>query len=531
MNKIVLYDTTLRDGTQREGISLSVDDKLRIVSRLDEFGIHYIEGGWPGSNPKDAAFFERAQDLDLRTAKLAAFGSTLKKGARPENDANIQSLLAADTRVVTIVGKSWDLHVTDVLQASLSENLNMIAESVAYFKNHGREVVYDAEHFFDGYKVNPDYALKTLRSAAENGADVIVLCDTNGGALPWEMEERLREVGSLIQTPLGIHAHDDSGCGVANTLAAVRAGAVHVQGTINGYGERVGNADLCTIIPDLQIKMGLSCVAPENLAKLTDLAYYVAEVANLPHNRHQPFVGESAFAHKGGIHVAAMLRNETSYQHIDPDLVGNRRRTLISELSGKGNVLDKAHQFGVDVDREQAHEALAQIKDLEAQGFSFESAEASVSIMLQKMQPDYQPPFELIDFVVTVEHRQGRGILAEATVKVRLGDQVIHTAAEGNGPVNALDAALRKALEDAYPALAQVRLADYKVRILDSEKGTGASVRVLIDTKNGAHRWSTVGASTNIIEASWRALADSMEFAILNGTSVVRPDPHPEATG
>jgi 2-isopropylmalate synthase len=415
------------------------------------------------------------------------------------------------------VGKSWDFHVTEILGAGLEENLRMIAESVAYFKAHGREVIYDGEHFFDGYKANPDYAMRTLLAAQESGADAIVLCDTNGGAMPWEVEQIFCSAAQQIHVPLGIHAHDDSGCGVANTLAAVRAGAVHVQGTINGYGERVGNADLCTILPNLQIKMGLSCVSPHSLAQLTDLAYYVAEVANLPHDRHQAYVGESAFVHKGGIHVAAMLKNEASYQHIDPALVGNTRRTLVSELSGRGNILDKADQFGVDVDKEQARDVLSQIKDLEAQGFSFESAEASVSVMLQKMQPDYQPPFELIDFVVTVEHRQGRGMLAEATVKVCLDGEVIHTAAEGNGPVNALDAALRKALEDAYPALANVRLSDYKVRILDSESGTSANVRVLIDTKNGAHRWSTVGASTNIIEASWRALADSMEYALLSG--------------
>ncbi|HSF81934.1 MAG TPA: citramalate synthase [Anaerolineales bacterium] len=519
MDAIQLYDTTLRDGTQREGISLSVEDKLKIALRLDAFGIDYIEGGWPGSNPKDAAFFERIQNLPLRHAKIAAFGFTLKKGNRPEDDANFKTLLAASTPVVTLVGKSWDLHVTDVLEVSLEENVRMIAESVAYFKAQGKEVVYDAEHFFDGYRANPAYALGTVRAAAENGADVVVLCDTNGGSLPWEVEEVVRLVKAGVSAPVGIHTHDDAGCGVANTLAAVRAGAVHVQGTVNGYGERVGNANLCTIIPDLQLKMGKSCLADGNLSSLTELSRYIAEVANLPLDQHVPYVGASAFAHKGGIHVAAMLKNDRSYQHIDPDLVGNNGRTLVSELSGRGNVLDKAHDFGLQVTSEQAREALAQIKELEAQGFSFESADASVSVMLRRMQPHYQPPFELIDFVVVVEHRQGRGILAEATVKVKVGEQVVHTAAEGNGPVSALDAALRKALEDMYPRLKDVRLADYKVRILDSDSGTAASVRVLIDTKNGKHQWSTVGASTNIIEASWRALADSMEFALLNGAS------------
>lgn len=517
MTDVYIYDTTLRDGTQREGISLSADDKLKIARRLDEFGVHYIEGGWPGSNPKDAEFFERAREFPFKTAKLAAFGATVKKDSRPEDDANIQTLLAAQTPVITLVGKSWDLHVSDVLETGLGNNLSMIGESVAYFKSRGKEVVYDGEHFFDGYKANPDYTMKTVRAAAESGADVVVLCDTNGGSLPWEIEEIFTAVAAKLSVPVGIHTHDDGGCGVANSLAAVRAGAVHVQGTINGYGERVANANLCTVIPDLQLKMGKSCVPRESLARLTELSYYVAEVANLPHDKHFPFVGSSAFAHKGGIHVAAMLKNEDSYQHIDPAVVGNQRRTVVSELSGRGNVVDKSRQFGLDVSSEQAREVLAEIKSLEAQGFTFESAEGSLSVMLQQLQPDYQPPFELIDFMVVVEHRQGRGMLAEATVKVRIGDEVFHTAAEGNGPVSALDAALRKALVDVYPALAQVRLSDYKVRILDSESGTSAAVRVLIDTKNGTRQWSTVGASTNIIEASWRALADSMAYALLNG--------------
>jgi 2-isopropylmalate synthase len=519
MTAIKIYDTTLRDGTQREGISLSLDDKVKIARRLDKAGFHYIEGGWPGSNPKDAAFFERARKIRWQQARIAAFGFTLKKGARPEDDSNFNLLLSAEAPVVTLVGKSWDLHVTDVLQVTLPENLAMIEASTAYFKGLGKEVIYDAEHFFDGFKANPDYTLATILHAAR-GADTLVLCDTNGGTLPWEIEDIIRRVQAVIDTPLGIHSHDDGGCGVANTLAGVRAGAIQVQGTINGYGERVGNANLCSIIPDLQLKMGFECVGAENLTHLTELSAYVAEVANLPHDRHYPYVGASAFAHKGGIHVDAMLKNERSYQHIAPELVGNSSRTLVSELSGRGNVLDKAREFGVEVDTRQAKEALKEIKTLESQGFSFESAEASVSVMLQQMQPGYHPPFELIDFLVLVEHRQGRGILAEASVKVRVGGQVMHTAAEGNGPVNALDGALRKALEGVYPALGDVHLSDYKVRILDSEKGTQAIVRVLIDTENGKRRWSTVGASTNIIEASWRALADSMEYAILNSQEV-----------
>lgn len=514
---ILLYDTTLRDGTQREGISLSVDDKLKIARRLDEFGVQYIEGGWPGSNPKDAAFFQRVRSMKLQHAKIAAFGSTMKKGSRPEEDANLQALVQAETPVVTLVGKSWTLHVTQVLEVTLEENLSMIQQSVAYMKAKGKEVVYDAEHFFDGYKADPEYALATLQAAVNGGADFLTLCETNGGALPWEVEEITRVVAGKFSTPLGIHAHDDGGCGVANSLAAIRAGAVQVQGTINGYGERVGNANLCSIIPDLQLKMGKPCVSLENLKQLTELSRYVAEVANLPQDQQQPFVGSSAFAHKGGIHVAAVRKNETSYQHIDPTLVGNQRKTVISELSGRGNVLDKADQFGLNVSSAQARDVLTQIKALEAKGFSFEGAEASVSMMLQRMQPDYLPPFELVDFTVVVEHRQGRGILAEATVKVRVGDKIMHTAAEGSGPVSALDNALRKALLDDFPQIAQLRLDDYKVRILDSESGTAASVRVLIDTKNGSGRWSTIGASTNIIEASWHAIADSMEYALING--------------
>jgi len=523
MSDVLLYDTTLRDGSQREGISFSVDDKLKIAQRLDEFGMHYIEGGWPGSNPKDAAFFQRVRGMTFQNARLTAFGSTLKKGSQPEDDANLGALLNAETPVVTVVGKSWDLHVREVLETTLDENLSMIGKSVAYLNSFGREVIYDAEHFFDGYKAHPAYALETLRAAANAGAGVLVLCDTNGGNMPWEVEEIVRAVMGTVAKPLGIHTHDDGGCGVANALVAVKAGAVHVQGTINGYGERVGNADLCILIPDLQLKLGKTLLPAENLRQLSELSNYVAEVANLPRDKHQPYVGASAFAHKGGIHVAAVLKNEAAYQHIEPNLVGNQRRTVVSELSGRGNVLDKSREFGVGVTSDQARDVLSQIKELEAQGFTFESAEASVSVMMQRLQPDYQSPFELIDFMVVVEHRQGRGILAEATVKVRVGERVIHTAAEGNGPVSALDAALRKALLDVYPGLAKVRLDDYKVRILDSENGTGAAVRVLIDTKNGTRRWSTVGASTNIIEASWRAMVDSLEYALLNGSANKSP--------
>jgi 2-isopropylmalate synthase len=515
MNQIFIYDTTLRDGTQREGISLSLDDKLKIARKLDEFGVHYIEGGWPGSNPKDVEFFRRAPSLQLKQAKIAAFGSTRRKNSDCADDPNIQALITAETPVVTIVGKSWDLHVYDVLETSMEENLAMIGDSVRYCKGKEKEVIYDAEHFFDGYKANPEYAVATVKTAALAGADAVVLCDTNGGSLPWEVEEIVQDVRrQLGETPLGIHTHDDSGCGVANTLAAVRAGARQIQGTINGYGERVANANLCTVIPDLQLKMGFDCVPPENLAKLVDLSRFVSETANLEHDDHWPYVGQSAFAHKGGIHVAAVLKNPDSYQHIDPVLVGNERRSVVSELSGRGNLVDKSIEYGVEVSKTETGIVLQQIKDMEARGFTFESAEASVEMMLHRAKPSYVPAFEVLDMLVVLQRRRGGKISAEATVKVRVGPKIMHTAASGNGPVNALDKALRKALVDVYPDLSRIKLADYKVRILDGENATAATTRVLIDTKMGTNRWSTVGASANIIEASWQALLDSMEYAI-----------------
>lgn len=516
MRHIQLYDTTLRDGTQREGISLSLDDKLKIAARLDAFGMDYIEGGWPGSNPKDVEFFRRAPSLGLSHAKLAAFGSTRRKNVRPADDGNIQALLSADTPVVTLVGKSWELHVVDVLETTVAENLAMIEESIAYCKSQGKEVIYDAEHFFDGYKANADYALATVAAAARGGADCVVVCDTNGGSLPWDVGEIVERVaGRLGATPLGIHTHDDAGCGVANTLAAVRAGAVQVQGTVNGYGERVANANLSTIIPDLQLKMGYDCVTPERLAGLTELSRYVAELANLTHDDHLPYVGASAFAHKGGIHVAAMLKHPDSYQHVDPETIGNRQRSVVSELSGRGNLIDKIKQFDLNPESLDVPQVLEQIKQLEAQGFTFEGAEASVELMLRRTHPAYVPPFEMMDYWVMVQRRRGRGTIVEATVKVRVGPKIMHTVAEGNGPVNALDAALREALTGVFPRISGVRLADYKVRILDGENNTAATTRVLIETRQGAHRWSTVGASPNIIDASWRALADSMEYALI----------------
>ncbi|MBW8012834.1 MAG: citramalate synthase [Chloroflexi bacterium] len=514
--QILIYDTTLRDGTQREGISLSCDDKLRIAQRLDNLGVAYIEGGWPGSNPKDAEFFQRLDELDLKHAKISAFGSTCRAGSEAHEDANIQALLDANTPVCTVVGKTWTLHVTDVLQTTLEENLRIIEESLRYLKDNQREVIYDAEHFFDGYKDDPKYALKTLNAAVKGGAEVVVLCDTNGGSLPNEVTAIVREVQkALPDVQIGIHAHNDGECAVANTLAAVLEGAVHVQGTINGYGERCGNANLCSIIADLELKMDKFCLPNDKLGDLYDIAHFIAEVANLAADEHQPFVGNSAFAHKGGIHVAAMRRNVASYQHIEPNLVGNKMRTVVSELSGRGNLLSKAQEYNIEVDDKAVlSKILDEIKSLESRGFSFESAEASVALMFQRCQDGYEAPFELIDFSATVEHRKGRGTFAEAMVKINVNGEVVHTIAEGNGPVNALDSALRKSLLPIYPRLAEFKLADYKVRIIDGSHGTAAVTRVLIDTQNGHQRWSTVGASANIIEASWLALADSVEYGL-----------------
>jgi 2-isopropylmalate synthase len=515
MTQIFLYDTTLRDGTQREDISLSVEDKLTIARRLADFGIHYIECGWPGSNPKDADFYARANRMNLGRTRLTAFGSTRRKGMSCAEDPNLQALLKAGTPVVTLVGKSWDYHVKEVLAATLDENLGMIRDSIAWMKAQGREVVFDAEHFFDGFAANRDYALAVLRAAAEAGADWLVLCETNGGRLPWQVEEVTREVMARIGRPVGIHCHNDSGCAVANSLAAVRAGATQVQGTINGYGERVGNADLVTILPNLQLKMGHAVVHADRLRELTPLSRFVAEVANLKHDDHQPYTGHSAFAHKGGIHVAAILKAADTYQHIDPELVGNEMRSVISELSGRGNILFQARRMGIDIDREDAQRVLHQIKHMEHDGFTFEAAEASVELMFRRLEEGYERPFDLVDYFVITERRHGRGLLAEATVKVKVGNEVKFTAAEGNGPVNALATALQKALVGDYPVLQTVRLTDYKVRIIDSATGTGASTRVLIDFQSGSEGWTTVGASTNIIEASWRALSDSMEYALL----------------
>ncbi|HEY0738477.1 MAG TPA: citramalate synthase [Herpetosiphonaceae bacterium] len=529
---IQIYDTTLRDGTQREGMALSVEDKLKIARELDAFGIPLIEGGWPGSNPKDAEFFRRARAEQWQQATICAFGSTRRANAAVAEDPNIIALLDAETEICTIVGKSWTLHVTDVLETTLDENLRMIAESVAYLRAQGRRVLYDAEHFFDGYRADPEYALATVRAAAEAGAETVILCDTNGGSLPgWvarvvhEVKQNLEDepasgsrflvLGSSVGSPrIGIHTHNDGELAVANSLAAIEAGATHVQGTINGYGERCGNANLVAIMANLQLKMGLPVVGDEQLARLMELSRYVAAVANLSPDEHAAYVGRSAFAHKGGIHVAAVAKVEHSYQHIDPQLVGNQRRVVVSELSGRGNVRMRAEELGLKINGNEKA-VLERIKELEHIGFQYEAAEGSFELLIRRSDPAYRAPFELLDAMVVVEQRHGRPMLAEATVKIRVSDEIVHTAAEGNGPVHALDCAMRKALVPFYPELATVHLADYKVRILDEQSATAAVTRVLIEAARGDERWSTVGCSANIIEASWQALTDSFELPLL----------------
>ncbi|MFC1939479.1 citramalate synthase [Chloroflexota bacterium] len=524
MSQVQLYDTTLRDGVQSEGISFSVVDKLNIAQKLDELGIHFIEGGWPGSNPKDVEFFEKAKNLTLAHSSLVAFGSTRRPKAETETDANLLALTNAGVKVVTIVGKNSALQVTQVLETTLEENLSMIADSIRFLKSKGLTVFFDAEHFFDGFKTDRDYALRCLATAAEAGASCLVLCDTNGGTLPDEVASAIKVAKVLSDVPLGIHAHNDTESAVANTLAAVNAGATHVQGTINGYGERCGNANLCSIIPNLKLKMGINCVTDEQLTKLTEVSHFVSEAANLAPDPFQPYVGASAFSHKAGLHVSGVTKWADSYQHIDPSNVGNRQRAVVSELSGKRNIIYKAKELGIDLppQSKETQKLLEQIKLLESRGFQYEIAEASFEVLLHRAKPDYKPPFELVDFMVVVETRRRQptrrsleATLAEAMIKVRVGDEVMHTAAEGNGPVNALDQALRKALLQFYPSLAAIKLVDYKVRILEESVGTESQVRVLIESSDGVEEWITMGSSTNIIEASWLALADGLEYWLL----------------
>jgi 2-isopropylmalate synthase len=520
MTTVELYDTTLRDGTQMEGISLSVEDKLKIARKLDELGVHYIEGGWPGSNPKDAEFFTRAQSLKLSHARLAAFGSTRRADAKADKDPNIRALIDGRTPVVTLVGKASDMQVRQVLETTLDENLKMISDSIRYLKSHGLTVFLDAEHYFDGFYSDPRYTIQCLHTAADAGADCIIMCDTNGGTITSRLREPIKAAMDAVGTPLGMHAHNASDLAVANTLAAVEMGVAQVQGCINGYGDGCGNADMISVIANLKLKMGIDCVSDEQLAKLTEVSRYVSEIANLPPHPRQPYVGTAAFAHKAGLHVAALVKLENSYQHIDPALVGNDPRILVSELAGQRNIQAKLKEQGVDIplSKEEIRYLLDVVKLMESRGFQYEGAEASFELLARRSRPGYQAPFELDDFMV-VERRHPRPgqedereMLSEAMVKVRVGDEIIHTAAEGNGPVNALDTAVRKALVQFYPTLKAVKLVDYKVRIIDSAGGTGAYVRVLIESTDGERVWTTVGSSTDIIEASWLALADSLEW-------------------
>lgn len=517
---IYIYDTTLRDGAQREGITFTLLDKLKITEALDDLGVHYIEGGWPLSNPKDEEYFKEVKKLKLKNARVVAFGSTRRKNSKPEEDENLLSLLRAETDAVCIFGKSWDLHVRYALKTSYEENLKMIAESVAFLKKQGREVVFDAEHFFDGYKSNSKYALKTIEAAIEGGADWIVLCDTNGGTLPDELEKIFNEVIGAFPPDgfkYGIHAHNDSDCAVANSLIAVRCGAEQVHGTINGYGERCGNANLCSVIPALKLKMNFNSISLENLKKLTEISNLIAELANVPPVPWQPYVGAAAFTHKGGVHVSAVKERSSTYEHIDPGLVGNVRRIVVSELAGKTTVLLKAREFGIDLSdqTEILEKIVKKVKRLEKIGYHFEAADGTFELLIREDLGIKKEYFRLESYRVIVEKREDGKLVTEATIKMYVNGKRVITTEEGNGPVNALDRALRKALEKAFPQLKKIKLTDYKVRVLQEKQGTEAVVRVLIETTDGVTTWGTIGVSPNIIEASWDALVDSLNYGLL----------------
>lgn len=512
--EVEVYDTTLRDGSQGEGISFSCDDKLKIAAKLDEFGVHVIEGGWPGSNPKDAQFFARARELPLRNAKLAAFGSTRRPGVCVDHDSQLKALLKCGAPLCTIFGKSSRLHVSQVLRTTAAENLAMIAQSVAFLHAAGREVTFDAEHFFDGFTEDQDFSLAVLAAAFGAGANTLVLCDTNGGSLPWTVRDAvLRVRKELPQARIGVHTHNDSDCAVSNALAAVAAGARHVQGTVNGYGERCGNANLCSLIPGIQLKLGLNCVPAEQLKRLPELGRFVAEIANVPFVEAAPYVGRSAFAHKGGVHAAAVWRLPGSYQHVDPALVGNESRVLVSELAGRASLLGMAKES--EATEYQRGKALSCIKEAEARGLSVEAAEASVALLLRRQAIEYRPPFRVLDYRLSAGRIDDEQSYAEATARVHVGEREQHVAAEGVGPVHALDMALRKALAQEFPELAQVALCDYKVRIVDGQRATAAITRVLVEFSMRSRKWTTVGASANILEASLAALVDGYEYAVL----------------
>jgi 2-isopropylmalate synthase len=514
-SNITLYDTTLRDGSQGEGINFSLTDKLRVAQRLAEFGLHYIEGGWPGSNDKDIAFFKEAANQNWGQAKIAAFGSTCKAGVKADEDPQVQLLLKAETPVVTFFGKSWLLHVEKVLRTTAEENQRMIHDTVAVLKKHGREVIYDAEHFFDGYKANPDYALNTLQAAAAAGADYVVLCDTNGGTLPHEVASITKSVSALVKTKIGIHTHNDCGLGVANAVAAVLEGAQQIQGTINGYGERTGNCNLTTVMPILELKLGRPCLPPDQLRHLSELSFFVDEIANQNHDNRAPFVGISSFAHKGGMHVNAVNKTDVSYEHIEPSLVGNHQRILVGELSGRTNVMLKARELGIALDEKApaTQEILSTIKKMEKEGYEFEAADASFELLIRRQRGDYLPFFHLAEYHVSMrKNNQHSFTNCEATVKLLIDGNAVHTVSNGDGPVNALDNSLRQALCQKYPEIQKLHLIDYKVRIMNSSNGTAARTRVLITSSDGTKEWGTVGVSDNVIEASWIALSDSIEY-------------------
>lgn len=522
MLEVKLYDTTLRDGSQGEGISYSVRDKIRIAEELDKAGIHYIEGGWPGSNPKDMEFFlAMAKDRQLQNSHLVAFGSTRKAHTDVSKDSNINGLLKSQAKVITIFGKTWDLHVTDVLKTTLDENVNMISDTVSYLVSKGLAVFYDCEHFFDAYKANKEYTLRCLFTAMQAGAKAIVLCDTNGGTLTSEVASVVNEIRPQIKVWLGIHTHNDCGLAVANSISAVEAGADMVQGTINGYGERCGNADLIPIIANLKLKLGIDSISDERLKNLTHLAHFVSEISNMRCKNDQPYVGDSAFAHKGGVHINAVMKNPKTYEHIDPMLVGNQRRILVSELGGKTGVMIRAKGLDLDLNKDdpQTKKILKLLQELEHKGYHFEAAEASFELLLKRALKKYKSFFELEGFRVVIEKQAKRKITSEAIIKLKVKGVKEHTAAEGDGPVNALDNALRKALKDFYPALSKMHLTDFKVRVLEEKSGTAAKVRVLIQSQDDEAEWNTIGVSGNIIEASWQALVDSVEYKLLKSES------------
>ena len=518
-----IYDTTLRDGSQQEGLSLTVDDKLRVATQLDHLGVAYIEGGWPGANPKDEEFFQRAPaELKLRTATLVAFGSTRRPRSAAASDETLRHLVKANTSAVCIVAKSWDRHVLEALRTDLDEAVAMASDSVEFLRHAGLRVFFDAEHFFDGYRRNPEFSLRVLRAAEEAGAETLVLCDTNGGTLPDEVERVLSEVRPEVSAQLGVHFHNDGGCAVANTLTGVRYGATQVQGCVNGYGERTGNADLCAAIPNLSLKMGVRTIEPERLERLTPVAHHIAELVNIAPDAQQPYVGQSAFAHKAGLHTSAIARGRDLHEHVPPDTVGNGTRLVVSELSGRSTLQLKAEQLGLDLESASVAGLLDRLKDLEHQGYHFEVADGSLELLMRQAGGWEQPFFRLESFRVITEQRDDGRFVTEATIKVHTGDDRLIATAEGNGPVNALDRALRRAIGQAHPALADVHLTDYKVRVLDTAKGTAAVTRVLIDSTDGERTWSTIGVSENIIEASWQALSDSIVFGLLRPQAPVR---------